>query len=58
MRALQGSLPAELPHPLIYSEPPTQAAGQEYRYDARSLRSLGDLQYRECADRRGERRPA
>lgn len=38
---------AEAPHPLIISEPVAVAtAGQEYRYEARSLRSLGDVQHR------------
>ena len=37
----------ELPHPFIYTSPPTQAqVGKAYVYEARSLRSLGDLQYR------------
>ncbi len=36
---------AELPHPTIYSRPITGArVGQAHRYDARSLRSLGDYQ--------------
>ncbi|NUQ62375.1 MAG: putative Ig domain-containing protein [Pirellulales bacterium] len=35
----------ELPHPLIYSRPTTDAsAGQPYRYAAQSFRSLGDYQ--------------
>ncbi|NQT16764.1 MAG: hypothetical protein HQ582_28665 [Planctomycetes bacterium] len=35
----------ELPHPLIYTEPATDATvGQAYRYEAKSLRSLGDYQ--------------
>ncbi len=38
----------EMPHPFIISEPVTRApAGEAYRYQARSLRSLGDLQYRD-----------
>jgi len=36
---------AELPHPFIYSEPVTRAeAGEAYRYEVKSLRSLGDYQ--------------
>ncbi len=37
---------AEAPHPFIYSEPVTGAtAGREYRYQVRSLTSVGDLQH-------------
>ncbi|MGC9317763.1 MAG: putative Ig domain-containing protein [Armatimonadota bacterium] len=37
---------AEAPHPFIYSSPPTLArAGEEYRYEVNSLRSLGDVQH-------------
>mgnify|MGYP000879543566 CR=1 FL=1 len=37
---------AEAPHPFIYSEPVTDAtAGREYRYQVRSLTSVGDLQH-------------
>jgi len=36
----------ELPHPFIYSDPLTTAkVGTEYRYEARCLRSLGDVQH-------------
>jgi hypothetical protein len=36
---------AELPHPLVYTEPVTEAkVGREYRYEVKSLRSLGDYQ--------------
>ena len=36
---------AELRHPFIYSKPATQAsAGRPYRYQVRTLRSLGDYQ--------------
>lgn len=36
---------AELPHPFVHSRPLTQArAGQAYRYEVKSLRSLGDYQ--------------
>jgi len=39
---------AEMPHPLIFTEPVAEArAGEAYRYEAQSLRSLGDLQYRD-----------
>ncbi|MEA1952075.1 MAG: Ig domain-containing protein, partial [Planctomycetota bacterium] len=35
----------ELPHPLIYTQPITVAkVGRPYRYEAKSLRSLGDYQ--------------
>lgn len=38
---------AEAPHPFIWTEPPTVArVGERYRYEARSLRSLGDVQHR------------
>lgn len=38
---------AEAPHPLIVSAPVTDArAGEQWRYEARSLRSLGDVQHR------------
>jgi len=38
----------ELPHPLIVSAPATEArVGAPWSYEARSLRSLGDLQYRD-----------
>ncbi|HCA47885.1 MAG TPA: hypothetical protein DEP45_11190 [Armatimonadetes bacterium] len=37
---------AEAPHPFIISTPVTQArVGEEYRYEPRSLRSLGDVQH-------------
>ena len=37
----------ELPHPYIWSAPRTDAsAGGVYRYEVRTLRSLGDLQHR------------
>ncbi len=37
---------AEAPHPFVWSDPVTTArAGQEYRYEARSLRSLNDVQH-------------
>ncbi|MEA3400288.1 MAG: Ig domain-containing protein [Armatimonadota bacterium] len=37
---------AEAPHPFIYSDPPTRArVGEEYRYEVKSLRSLGDVQH-------------
>ncbi len=40
-----GSAFAELPHPFVYSRPVTVArVGQPYRYQLRSLASLGDLQ--------------
>jgi len=36
---------AELPHPLVYTKPVTSAkVGREYRYEIKSLRSLGDYQ--------------
>jgi hypothetical protein len=35
----------ELPHPFVYARPITEArVGQEYRYEVKSLRSLGDYQ--------------
>ncbi len=38
---------AEAPHPFIWSDPVTTAqVGQDYRYEARSLRSLNDVQHR------------
>lgn len=38
---------AELPHPLLWTQPVTQATvGQPYAYQARSTRSLGDVQHR------------
>jgi len=42
---------AELAHPSVCSEPVTQAAvGKAYRYEVRSLRSLGDYQCRQDPD--------
>ncbi len=39
---------AELPHPFVYSQPDTRArVGDEYRYEVKSLRSLGDYQCRQ-----------
>ncbi|MHC4400577.1 MAG: putative Ig domain-containing protein [Planctomycetota bacterium] len=41
----------ELPHPWIYTEPArTARVGRPYRYQARSLRSLGDYQCRQDPD--------
>lgn len=38
---------AEAPHPFIWTDPITTArVGREYRYEARSLHSLGDVQHR------------
>lgn len=38
---------AEAPHPFIWTDPVTGArVGREYRYEARSLHSLGDVQHR------------
>jgi len=37
----------ELPHPYIWTEPPTTVrAGGDYRYQPRLIHSLGDMQYR------------
>jgi hypothetical protein len=39
---------AEMPHPFIYSQPVTTAqVGKAYRYQGRSLRSLGDYHCRQ-----------
>lgn len=38
---------AELPHPFLWTAPPAKATvGQPYAYQARSTRSLGDVQHR------------
>jgi hypothetical protein len=38
----------EAPRPWIYTQPPTRAkVGEPYRYEARSVRSIGDLSYRD-----------
>ena len=43
----------ELPHPYIYSRPPTEAAiGKPFRYAMKTIRSLGDLQCRYTSPRR------
>jgi hypothetical protein len=37
----------ELPHPFIYSAPVTTAeVGEPYRYEVKTLKCIGDLQYR------------
>jgi len=42
---------AELPHPFVFSQPVVEAkVGQPYRYQVRSLASLGDLQNRPGKD--------
>jgi len=38
----------EAPRPWIFSEPPTEArAGEPYRYEVKTIRSIGDLSYRD-----------
>jgi len=38
---------AEMPHPFIWTNPATAAqVGQAYRYQAKAIRSMGDLQHR------------
>ena len=42
-----GSAYAEMPHPFIWTSAPTAArVGQAHRYQAKAIRSMGDLQHR------------